>query len=203
MSRVYIHRITHIENIPHILLYGITNETSRNANPNFKSIGDSTLISKRNDFILENGRQLGNYIPFYFGRRMPMLFVIQRGYNGVPITNAEDIVYCVSSVQKIIDAQLEFVFTDGHATDKLSKQYNTAYVNNIETIIDKQALDEKYWGGENNLDIKRKKQAEFLVLGDIPISAVISYYVYNKTAQQKMKSFGVDKEIIIKPEFYF
>ena len=84
--------MTHIENIPHILQYGITHSSSSNANPDFKPIGDSSLISTRNDFVLNNGRYLGEYIPFYFAVRTPMLYVIQHGFNMVAPTKAEDIV---------------------------------------------------------------------------------------------------------------
>lgn len=98
--------MTHIENIPHILQHGITHRTSPNCNPEFVPIGDSRLIGARDDLTLNNGRKLGDYIPFYFGTRMPMLYVIQRGHNGVPITPAEKIVYCISSVQKIMELGL-------------------------------------------------------------------------------------------------
>lgn len=71
--------MTHIENIPHILQNGITHSTSANANPNFVAIGDGSLITTRNNFLLNNGRRLGEYIPFYLGVRTPMLYVVQNG----------------------------------------------------------------------------------------------------------------------------
>jgi hypothetical protein len=39
--------ITHIGNLPYILVHGITGKRSVNANPVFISIGDSSLISTR------------------------------------------------------------------------------------------------------------------------------------------------------------
>lgn len=48
--------MTHIENIPHILRYGITHADSAYANPSFIPIGDGSLIQTRNDFILNNGK---------------------------------------------------------------------------------------------------------------------------------------------------
>ncbi len=119
-SKVRLFRIIHIENIPHILQFGITHSSSPHANPSFVPIGDSTLISTRNSFMLNNGRLLGDYVPFYFGPRTPMLYVIQKGFNMVAPTHAENIVYCVSSVQKILELNLDFIFTDGHAVDSFS-----------------------------------------------------------------------------------
>jgi hypothetical protein len=124
LNEFYLYRMTHIENIPHILQYGITHKNSKNANAEFVPIGDSTLINTRDNFFLENGKILGDYIPFYFSYRTPMLYVIQKGYNGVMPTTSENIVYCVSKVQKIIDLKLDFVFTNGHASNNLSLQYN-------------------------------------------------------------------------------
>lgn len=196
--------MTHIENIPHILQNGITHTTSEYANPDFVPIGDGSLITTRNKFILNNGTRLGEYIPFYFGVRTPMLYVVQNGFNLVAPTSAENIVYCVSSVQKIIDLQLDFVFTDGHAVDGFSSQYTVADIQNIDTILDKNAINAKYWKDENDLDKKRRKEAEFLVLGDISLHAILGYITYNENAKNKIITFGADAiNVLIKPEFYF
>ena len=204
LNKVYLYRMTHIENIPHILLNGITHSTSKNANPSFFPIGDNSIINLRNEFKLDNGKLLGEYIPFYFGIRTPMLYVIQKGYNKVIPTPAEKIVYCVTSVQKIIDQKLDFVFTDGHAVDGFSSQYTLADIQNINTILDKNAINAKYWKNEKDLDLKRKKEAEFLVLNDIPSETILGFITYNENAKNKVINFGVeDLKIQIRPNNYF
>lgn len=204
LNKTYLFRMTHIENIPHILQYGITHSTSVNANPNFVPIGDGSLITTRNNFLLNNGRRLGEYIPFYFGVRTPMLYVVQNGFNMVPPTPAENIVYCVSSVQKIIDLKLDFVFTDGHAVDGFSSQYTATNIQNIDTILDKDAINAKYWRDENDLDRKRRKEAEFLVLGDISQKGILGFITYNENAKNTIINFGIDvANIHVKSEFYF
>lgn len=35
LNKTYLYRMIHIENIPHILQYGITHSNSENANPSF------------------------------------------------------------------------------------------------------------------------------------------------------------------------
>ena len=196
--------MTHIENIPHIIKHGITHFSSYNANPDFVSIGDRTLISTRNDFLLNNGRRLGEYIPFYFGIRTPMLYVVQNGFNMVNPTPAENIVYCITSVQKIIDQQLDFVFTNGHAVDSFSTQYTPVDIINLDNIVDRTAVMAKYWRDENDLDLKRRKEAEFLVLGDIFTEGILGFLVCNQNAQNRMIGFGVDTEKVhIKSAFYF
>lgn len=108
LNKIYLFRMTHVENIPHILKHGITQSESTNKNKDYKPIGDGSLINRRNSVEIPNGKTLGAYIPFYFGSRMPMLYVIQKGFNGVSAISPERIVYCMSSVQKIIDLDLDF-----------------------------------------------------------------------------------------------
>ena len=204
LSKIYLFRMTHIMNIPHILQFGITHSTSPNANPDFVPIGDGNLITTRSQFLLDNGSLLGDYVPFYFGYRMPMLYVIQYGYNLVNSTQAENIVYCVSSVQKIIDLNLDYVFTDGHAVDSFSSQYSHANINQIDTLLDFNAIKAKYWSNDVDLDLKRRKEAEFLVEGDININAIIGYVTYNQTTKHKLETFGIQENFIhIRPGYYF
>ena len=62
----------------------------------------------------------------------------------------------------------------------------------------------KYWLDENDLDLKRRKEAEFLVLGDIATEAILGFVVYNQNAQNRMIGFGADvSKVLIKPDYYF
>jgi hypothetical protein len=204
LSKIYLYRMTHIANVPHILLHGITHRTSANANPNFTPIGDPTLISTRDAFLLDNGRTLGEYIPFYFGARTPMLFKIQKGLDGLVATAPDEIVYIVTSVQQIIENGADFVFTDGHAVDKFSSQYSPNEIAKIEELLDFTAIKAKYWKDENDLDKKRRKQAELLLLGDLSFASVLGFIVYNETAKNQLVQFGVvQNQIHINANAYF
>lgn len=92
LNKIYLFRMTHIENMPHILQNGITHVASSKQNQQYVSIGDAGLINTRHRFEMPNGKKLGEYVPFYFGYRMPMLYVIQKGFNGVMLTAPENIV---------------------------------------------------------------------------------------------------------------
>lgn len=154
--------------------------------------------------MLANGKNLGDYIPFYFGVRTPMLYVMQKGFNWVEPTAPQDIVYCVSSVQKILDHQLDFVFTDGHAVDGFTSQYNKDDLSKIDELLDWQAIHAKFWKSDTDLDLKRRKEAEFLVLQDVPIGAILGYVVYNEEAKNKLLQWCVpDKQVHIKSQYYF
>jgi len=213
---IIIYRITHIENIPHILENGITHKNSPNRNPSFKNIGDKSLIDTRSTktVVVDNGDYqndskktiiLGDFIPFYFGARMPMLFVAQNGGNFVEEpTAAEDIIYIGSSLNNVISNGNEFYFSDGHATDMLTTFYDKSKINELVNIIDWDAIKSAYWGGQENLNIKRKKQAEFLVLGDIAPEHIFAYGCYNDKAKLALTSMGIDeKNIKVIPKSYY
>lgn len=198
-----IFRMVHINNIPHILQNGITHVNSPYANPNFVSIGSGSLISRRNTFTCPNGNLLGAYIPFYFGVQSPMLYMIQNGYGNVAACPPQNIVYIVSNIQSINNLGLNFIFTDGHAVSGLTNFYDDTDVSNINTLLDFNAIGNNDWGGEENRDLKRKKEAEFLVDGDIPTSAITGFVVYNQAAEQILLRFGVTQPIAIRTNFYF
>lgn len=203
-KEIYLYRIIHIDNIPHILKNGITHRNSPNANANYVPIGDNGLIEKRTEFQLNNGTNLGEYIPFYFATRTPMLYVIQNGYNGVKQIPAEEIVYCVTSVEKIVKTGLEFIFTDGHAKAAISNIYNKTDIRKVNQILDWNAINENFWAQKEKPDLKRKKEAEFLILGDIPFCSILEFIVSNKNAENKLIEMGImSNKIRINNNIYY
>jgi hypothetical protein len=216
LARVKIYRMTHIKNIPHILEYGITHKSSPNANPNFVAIGDVSLIDTRSGkrVRISNGDNfradapsivLGDFIPFYFGIRMPMLYVVQNGGNFVQTpTRAEDIIYLVCSVSDIAQSTNAYYFSDGHATDNLTTFYGADKIHELPNLVNWDAVKASYWGGQENLNIKRKKQAEFLIASDLPPHLLVGFGCFNQDAKQRLMSMGVGEEKIkIIPNGYY
>lgn len=215
-KRIFIYRMTHIKNIPHILSYGITHETDPDANPEYKAIGDKSLIENRKSkkVLVDNGNILdlnvqsiilGDFIPFYFGVKMPMLYIINQGGNFVKkAVVAENIVYLACRLKDVVDYLNNFYFTNGHATSNYTEFYNADQINRICEIVDWEAVKSNYWGGMENLNIKRKKQAEFLSGEKIPSKLIHGYVCFNEKAQATLKEFGIsDKKIKVFPSAYF
>ena len=205
LNKLFLFRMTHIENIPHVLEHGLTHHTSLNRNPAFIPIGDGSLIDKRASHLLPNQKRLGDYIPFYFGPRMPMLYVIQNGHSQVSRVSAEKIVYCITSVADVMACpSVDFLFTNGHAYSGLSEFFTPANVPDIERIVDRQAVRSQYWNDSNDLDLRRRMEAEFLVLGDLPPSAIRGYVVYNQQAATTLSGYKIqESQMDIRPGYYF
>lgn len=200
-NKIYLYRMIHIDNIPHIVANGITHYISPNRNKDYQNIGDNSLINRRSEIVLDDNTKLSDYIPFYFSYRTPMLFVIWKGFNNVKDIKQEDIVYIVSSVQKMTDLGVDYKFTDGHAVAGLSNFYSKESITEIDNLLDWAAIKAIDWKIEP--DLKRKKEAEFLVLGDIDYEAVLGYIVYNDVAKNKVEQFNTNRIITVKRNYYF
>lgn len=216
LVEIKVYRMTHIDNIEDILQNGITHRNSANHNPNYITIGDIGLISTRSrkQVTVDNGDfldfdastiTLGDFIPFYFGVKMPMLYVIQNGGNFViESTPASKIVYMVCSVSSIVTKFENYYFSDGHATDNLTSFYDKTRITDLGETIDWDAVKASYWGGQENLNIKRKKQAEFLISEDVPPNLIFGFGCYNGVAKKKLMDLGIKEEKIkVIPNAYY
>lgn len=216
LENIYIYRMTHIDNIPNILQNGITHKNSPNFNPNFIPIGDVSLIDTRSTKIvsIDNGEIiyfntpsiiLGDFISFYFGIKMPMLYVIQKGGNFVEkATPAENIIYLACPINNIIQSDGVYYFSDGHATDSLTSFYDNTKINKLPNIIDWDSIKAPFWGRQGNLNIKRKKQAELLVSDDFPANFIVGFCCSNEETKVKLVGMGIEEEKIkVIPKAYY
>lgn len=215
LDKIHLYRMTHIENIPHILRYGITHKNSPHADAAYKSIGDASLISTRETkrVCIDNGTfhqegeniVLGEFIPFYFGIRMPMLYVIQHGGNFVPqATPPTDIIYLVCHLLSVANAQSRCYYSNGHATEFITSFFDKSHIRELPSRINWEAITERYWGGEEKLNLKWQKQAEFLAKDDIPPDLIIGYVCHDEAAQQRLMQMGIEKnKIKIVPNAYY
>src|SRR5215471_4005699 len=116
-ARGLIFRITHVENVRWILQNGVHCRNSPHTDPNFIQIGNADLISKRaNKTVpIQPGGTLSDYVPFYFTPYSPMLLNIKTGWNGIQKRPMSEIAIIASSLPRLAQDGVPFVFTDRHA----------------------------------------------------------------------------------------
>lgn len=196
-DKIWLYRITHIANLEHDLLHGLHIAKSPNANPNYHQIGDSTLITYRKELWAPDppGGTLADYIPFYLGPRSPMLYQIASGWEDIQKFPQENIIYYISSLDKIKAADLKYFFTDGHARSRTS----TAYTDDPDLDkLDWNAIYATNWkSDEVDLRRKEKKQSELFVKDHVPFSCVEHIGVFNRNAEQKVLSLLSTQQINI------
>lgn len=207
-ENIYLYRITHLNNLDYILKTGkITSPNNPGADPNYINIGDTTLIRSRNvrEITVAPKGTFSDYVAFYFGPRSPMLYNIQKGFQGVAKRNPQEIVYLVSTYDEIKKSGNQFVFTDGHAYHLMSQFFNTEeHLNEV----DWNTVNLVKWNDtEDDSDRKRRKQAEFLVYREISLSVIVAFVVYNDTAKStvltKFAEHGYTGNIFVKPKWYY
>src|ERR1043166_8185164 len=116
-QKALIFRIVHIQNVPWALDNGVHCRNSEQRDPNYREIGHPDLINKRThrEVPIPPGGTLSDYVPFYFTPHSPMLLNIKTGYNGMRQTPMPDIAILISSLPKLLEQGVPFVFTDRHA----------------------------------------------------------------------------------------
>lgn len=199
----YVFRLTHIDNIKYIMSKGLVRASSPLRDENYVSIGDVQVIQVRKDRKFQ-GYQLSDFMPFYFGPRSPMLYVIQHGYNGVRKVKPEDIVYCVVRIEDIIKNDIDCIFTDGHALSSLTNYYYKSSLANLNNIVNYDDVYSTFWNIEDDPDLKRRKEAELLINEDLPAQYIRGIVVYNDKAKEYLINLGVAAElIVVMPGYYF
>lgn len=202
-SLKYAFRITHIDNIPHIVRCGLVRADSPQRDEHYVSIGDKQVIKVRGEREIK-GYRISEFVPFYLGPRSPMLYVIQHGYNGVAKVDAEEIVYCVVRLDDLVRDNIDCVFTDGHALSNLTTFYTKDKLTQIDSIVCYDDVYSSQWNSETDMDLKRRKEAELLVRNDLPAQYIRGFVVYSEKAKQKMEAMGVASEMIaVVPAYYF
>lgn len=199
----YAFRLTHIDNIQYIMSHGLVRSVSTLRDENYVPIGDVQVIQIRKDRKY-HGYCLSDYMPFYFGPRSPMLYVIQHGFNGVRKVAPENIVYCVVRIEDIIKNDVGCIFTDGHALSSLTNYYGKNELAILDSFVKYDDVYSAYWNSEMDIDLKRRKEAELLINDDLPVQYIRGFVVYNETAKTRLVNIGVAAElIVVKPGFYF
>lgn len=207
-DNAFIFRITHVDNVAWIVAQGGLH--CRNAghfDPHHVSIGNADLIDKRahREVPVPPGGTLNDYVPFYFTPLSIMMLNILTGYSGVTKRAKSEIILLVSSLYRMHELCLPFVFTNQHA-----------YPVDTEFFDDLGALDRIDWPLLRSRDFKTsdadpgkqvRYQAEALVHQHVPLAALRSIVCYDDAVRERVQALvranGVEIEVKAAPSLYF
>lgn len=175
--------------------------------PDWVTIGNEELIGRRGhrQVPLAPGGVLNDYIPFYFTPFSPMLYNIHTGRGEVRRVSNTDIVILVSSMHKVAEQGLPYVFTDRHAYPVTANYYNALHsLHEIDWPLLQQRNFER--DPENPEKVERY-QAEALIYRHMPISALLGAVCYTTQVQQELQEqaegLAVQLDIRCLPGWYF
>lgn len=206
-EKALIFRITHRANVPWILSHGLHCSNSNVRDPDFVPIGNADLISRRSVKPVPppHGGYLNDYVPFYFTPFSPMLLNIVTGYNGVTRQRKRDIVILVSSIWKLQEHNVGFVFSDRHA-----------YLNTARFSADPADLDRIDWALLQARDFRRdpndpgkmeRYEAEALARDFVPAGAIFGAYCYDDVVEAEISGIvtnaGSAMRVIANAKMFF
>ena len=184
-----LYHITHLKNLRPIIRSGALLPVSvlRRKSAQFATIAYQDIQDKRSLTPVPCGPRgvLHDYVPFYFAPRSPMLCAISHG-RVLSCQDQTEVVHLVSTAQVIDEDALDFVFTDGHAIMAFTEFYD-----DLDDLreIDWEVMNVTYWSDTlEDMDRKRRRQAEFLVHRLMPWSLVTEIVVMNKSVEKKIRS---------------
>lgn len=205
-ERALIFRIIHRANLDWVLQHGLHCGNSETRSPHWVSIGNQELIGKRASWPVTAapGGVLNDYVPFYFTPFSPMMLNIRTGWNGVQKHLPRDILILVSSLPRVAQLGLTWLFTDTHA--------NNGVVNYFKRLEDLHRLD---WRTLQTRDFKRdpddpakvsRYQAEALVHRHCPLQGLSGIACFDEdvkiAVQQAVTAAGALLKVVKQPSWY-
>jgi len=164
---VLIYHITDVANLPGILAEGGLHSDAAMAQRTRTVIGYGHIKQRRLEeltVICCGMRYVGEFVPFYFCPRSPMLYTINLGNTGRPAGCQDTIVHFVSTVAVGIALGRAWAISDGNA----GASY-TSFSSELSALesLDWDAIRATSWKGRTH-----QKSAEFLVADFFPWTAV-------------------------------
>jgi hypothetical protein len=205
-QKALVWRIVHKDNLLWILRNGLHCANSKILSPNYVNIGNADLIGKRRarKVLIEPGGTLADYVPFYFTPFSVMMMNIHSGRSVIKREN-DEIVILVSSLHRIKNLALPFVFTNAHAYPDWTNYYS-----------DLENLEEIDWNLLQNRDFRRdpddprkveRYQAEALIYQHLPVEGLLGIICYNEELKSKLETqiarMNLELSVHVRKRWYF
>ncbi len=201
---VALFHITHIGNLSSILACkGLWCDAERrNQGFTHVSIAHEHIKERRmrRTVPVPPGGMLGEYVPFYFAARSPMLYTIHRN-NVEGYTDGQSrIVHLVTSVEAVVALGHGHCFTDRHA-ELFYANYFTS-LSDLGEKVDWRAMGLTYWS-----EVKEERQAEFLVRTSVPWSCIEEVGVIDAATRVEVEAVlrgtGARTPVTVRRNWYY
>ncbi len=203
----FIFHITELGNLASIACHGLfANSRIQDEGIEYVNIAYAGLQDRRaaTEVPIAPYGCLHEYVPFYFAPRSPMLYTISRGNVPGYQRGQATVLHLVSTVQLIANANISFVFTDGHAIVAITNFYNR--ISDLENI-DWDVMRSNYWSEVTDFDRRRRRQAEFLVYQRVPQSLLMGIGVLNREIAEQARIIlsraGLDIPVRVRRNWYY
>ena len=196
----WLYHLTHISNLHGIVEKGLLCDSAMN-NGDYVNSGNMNIKAKRKLMPVPSGGCVGDYVPFYYAPRSPMLYTQYINRN----INQHEIIYLCTTAERIIASGAKWCGTDRNAAI-----FNAAFYNTIETMensVDWALMNSTQWANTEDFpDRMEKRMAEFLVFHSVSITDIIGIGTYDDVAEQRVISILKPKspiKVAARPRWYY
>ncbi len=206
-EKALIFRITHIDNIQWQLANGLYCRNAEERDPNYREIGSAELIAKRaaREIPVPPLGTLSDYVPFYFTPCSPMLLNIKTGSGGVKQVAMSDIVILVTSLRRMVEVGIDFVFTDRHAYLQTATFFDD--LRHLDQIDWQQLQSRNFRKDLNDPGRFERYQAEALIHRHLPATALMGIACYGSEQADRVRSeidnAGLSLDVVVRSAWYF
>lgn len=207
MTDVY--HITHVGNLARIAAAGAlwSDRRVRDAGLPVQGIAYGHIKRRREAIMvtLAPHGTLADYVPFYFCPRSPMLYALHR--NQVPDYSGgqSGVVHLVVDAEAVIAAGYACVHTDGNAASEPRSFHDSR--GGFAALSWDVIRSNAWFDTADDNDRKRRKQAEFLVHGELPWRFITGIGVLDATTltavQNVLEGTGVCPPVAIRRDWYY
>lgn len=133
------------------------------------------------------GRFVGDYVPFYYCARSPMLYFAHTKNPLSPFVGPQsDLVHLVSHIDVISEFGIDFAITDRNAA--LSYAAFSDDLEDLDQLVDWTLQAQKYWNDtRDEPDRMERRMAEFLVYDRCPVEALVGLGVMDESAKAQVE----------------
>jgi ssDNA thymidine ADP-ribosyltransferase, DarT len=203
---IRVYHFTHIRNLAGIIDGGLRSDAAcRREGRTAVEIGSAGIRERRLHLAVGDvgpGGYVGDYVPWYFGPRSPMMFTLNRN-NYEYQEGFDEVVYLASSVPRIVSLERAWIASDRNAALALAE-----FTDDVDALTDHISWDviaARYW--TDFADGADLRAAEFLVHESVPWEAVEAIVTKTKGTCERVKTMVAGRDhcppVTVSREWYF
>lgn len=209
----WIYHFTHIDNLASIQAAGclscdaVARRGRMSTEVGAKDIKDSR---RQRTIPIDPGGHVGDYVPFYFAPRSPMMYRIACDHrDSIPDRyqgGDTPLVYLVTTVRAVLEAGLTWVAADGNAATATTEF--TSDPDDLINMIDWPLMKAERWNSTpEDPDRQRRRQAEFLIFRELPLALVrwvgVQSDRYTSQVGKLLADHAPGPRIVVRPRWYY
>jgi hypothetical protein len=209
----WILHFTHVDNLPSIVAAGdLSCDVRARSGLMRTEVGDVAIKSDRRRRRVAVGPcgRVGDYVPFYFGPRSPMMCRIANDCRenrvGRYVGGDRPLIYLATTIRAVVAADLPWVASDGNAAHSVTRFTDDLTV--LDAMVDWPLMSQPYWNSiPEDPDRERRRMAEFLVHQQVPLGLIQRAAAYSEPyadrARTALAGHALADRVGVRPHWYY